>query len=292
MTKNVCHGLVLAALLTGCSTFSSQVQVPTPVPYTKAGSAGNRQTVNTWAKAAEDIKGLSIPKTADISELRPQLRVYAAYWMDVQGNLLLERDVVARARDVAVVTAAVQAIQSLFKQARYSAIVAAGLSTYSDAYQVEVQSRNYRTAAKRMTCILQATDKVPADAWGYFNVNGEFTRADVSFPPSTAAENIAELNDIFPAINRTMNRVLYQLVDDQVNLKLSGINLETVRAAYDKEKAAIFKATNAANKATAQGSERLKFANQALADDNINARILVLKTLPAEVEKCLGAASG
>jgi hypothetical protein len=266
--------------LAGCALTPSQVGVPKPPKDGK-----------TWVEAEQDASNLSIPRVSDDKELRSQINVYAAYWGGRQGDLLLERDLAGRARDIAVLTAAYNAVKSHLKQARYGGIAAALFGSYSDTYQVEVQAKNYATASKMMACIGQAVDKVPVLAWGYFD-KGEFTTTQVSFPAGREAENVILLNDTFPAINRIMNRVLSRLLDDQRNLKLSGVNLETLRAAYDKEKAALEKAVD--NKPDGAGSNfvAMDAAGQAVEQVNIEARVTALKLLPADAEKCLGAGGG
>jgi hypothetical protein len=82
------------------------------------------------------------------------------------------------------------------------------------------------------------------------------------------------------------------LIEDQRSLKLSGVNLESLRAAYDKEKATLEKATSPNNTPTMRVTteyRRLAPPLQQAQLDIVKARILALKLLPSDAEKCLGA---
>lgn len=279
--------LMAISSLSGCALFPSQVSVPKP-PGTKA-NAGAKQEAATWKELQQHGKSLSVPPVHDIDELRAQIEVYATYWRDDQGELLLERDIAGRARDGAVLIAAYQAVKSQLKQARYSGIAAVLFGSYSDTYQVEVQAKNYFTAGQMMSCIREAVDKVPQEAWDYFTKKGEFDSSGITFVGG-AADNLELLNDTFPAINRTMNRVLENLFKDQRELKLTGVDLEKLRAAYDKEKTALEKATAPRNMPSISGLRLRSLAAmpQQAQDDQAAARIVALKVLPANAEKCLG----
>lgn len=290
MRKLACT-LGMALALGGCALFPSHINAPESPPYTIKDKQGQSITITEWADAEKHSPSLNIPPTVKYSELRAQINVYSTYWVSSQGELMLERDIAARGRDGAVLLAAYYAVRSQFKQARYGGLVAALFGSYSDTYQVEVQAKNYMTAGKMMVCIGQAIDKVPKVAWDYFSDKGEFASPDISFPSGTIAENLAVLNDTFPSINRLMNRVLWRLLEDQRSLKLSGVNLETLRAAYDKEKQALERATNSNNAPAIATPEFSTLAAplQRIQTDLVTARILALKLLPADAEKCLGS---
>jgi len=285
--------LALTWLLAGCALFPSQIGAPKRLPYSTTDERGQKVVVSTWLDAQKYADDLSIPLVVERKELRSQINVYAAFWTSEQGDLLLERDIAGRGRDGAVLLAAYHAVKSQLKQARYSGLAAVLFGSYSDTYQVEVQAKNYMTAGKMMVCVGQAIDKVPMDAWASFNTaTGEFTDPAIEFPSGTVAENLAILNDTFPAVNRTMNRILWRLIEDQRSLKLSGVNLESLRAAYDKEKATLERATNPNNvPAMRQTTQFLASTttSQQSQTDLAKARVLALKLLPSDAEKCLGA---
>jgi hypothetical protein len=287
--------VVISGLVSGCALTPSQVSTPPHVALKDdKGAAIQNPWVAELGKVQSAGKGSTrIPLTTDKENLQAQLEVYSAFWLGAEGNYLLSRDIAGRARDLAVLAAAYYAIQSHLKEARYAGIFGAIFGTASDTYKVETQAKNYQIAASAMSCISQAIDKVPTAAWTKFNADGSFNALGIL--PGTASEvqaSMKTLNDVFPAVNRTMNRVLARLMKDQRELKLSGVNLESLRAAYDNER-------EARDKATKQGEQRVALIPSNFGEDQRSkassdiatdvAHIAAVTALPADAEKCYGS---
>ncbi|MCV2438564.1 hypothetical protein [Paucibacter sp. DJ2R-2] len=295
---------ISCALFSGCALTPSQVAVPKPVPLTTGTGSTKSAIQDPWVKALADADALRtngnrIPLTTDQPNLQAQLELYAAFWRDTEGEyLLLGRDIPGRGRDVAVLTAAYYAVKNHMKEARYAGIFAALFGSFSDTYRVETQAKNYQTASATMLCISEAVDKVPRSAWSMLDATGAFKKENTSLLTGTESERLgalATLNDVFPAVNRTMNKALARLMKDQRELKLSGVNMESLRAAYDKER-------EARDKAIKQGEELRagivsianvteRAARNAEVDSDM-ANITALTTLPPNADKCYAGTGG
>ncbi|MFG6439759.1 hypothetical protein [Roseateles sp. LKC17W] len=276
--------LATTFVVTGCALTPSVVEVP------EKPAAGK-----TWAQKQADDKGLlRIPKTTEVTELQGQLAVYAGFWRGVEGDLLLGmRDIPGRARDLAVLWAAYEAVKSNFRSARYAGIGAALFGSVSSTYKVEVQAQNYQTAADAMDCIATEVERVPLGAWKFFNRAGEFTGVLDSADAAAKETAQLELNDVFPAVNRSMNLVLTKLIRAQRNdLKLTGVNLEELRGAYDREKAVRDKVIPVKTAAGVMPLFAATNEDSSVSDDVRKARTTALRLLRLNAAKCVASTAG
>lgn len=249
----------------------------------------------TWASKQDTAEGLlRIPKTTSATELQAQLAVYSGFWRKVEGDMLLQmRDIPGRARDASVLWAAYEAVQSNFRSARYAGIGAALFGSVSSTYKVEVQAQNYQTAADAMDCIATEIERVPQGAWKFFNADGEFTGVLDSTDAAAKEAAQLELNDVFAAVNRSMNQVLTKLVRAQRNeLKLTGVNLEELRGAYDREKEVRDKAIPVAKSSNSQPLVGALNEDSQLSDDVRKARTTALRLLRLNAAKCVATTAG